>query len=119
MTAKEAKSSRKGRGGGALHPALGLRLYAMLTAPGARRRARRALEAMVQRGEEDPARGRERLGEASLPRPAAPLVWIHVGDSRQSLGLRDLIKRVRDDREDIAFLITCEQDELSRTDRGE
>ncbi len=43
-------------------------------------------------------------------RPAArsdgPRVWFHVGSELEALGIPDLINRLRDEREDLAFLVT-------------
>lgn len=68
-------------------PALSLYLAASLLAgPIARPLLRRRLA----RGREDAARLDERLGEASLPRPEGPLVWLHgasVGEATSALPL--------------------------------
>lgn len=47
-------------------------------------------------GREDPARGRERFGEAYVARPVGPLVWLHaasIGESRAALVLAEGIRR--------------------------
>lgn len=52
--------------------------------------APRYLERRVQRGKEDAARLGERYGDASIARPAGPLVWIHaasIGESIAASGL--------------------------------
>lgn len=35
-----------------------------------------------------------------------PRVWIHVGSELEALGIPDLINRLRDERDDLAFLVT-------------
>ena len=40
--------------------------------------AERHLRKRLARGKENPDRWREKLGEASLPRPDGPLVWMHA-----------------------------------------
>ena len=43
------------------------------------------------RGKELPDRWREKLGEASLPRPEGPLIWLHAVGLGEVLALRGLI----------------------------
>ena len=48
-------------------------------------------------------------GTASPIRPAppnAPLIWLHVGSELEALGVPDLIDRLRDQRDDLAILVT-------------
>lgn len=70
-----------------LPPALSLyRLATRLAAPV----APAVLASRARKGKEDESRINERLGHASLPRPAGELVWIHgasVGESRVTLTL--------------------------------
>lgn len=78
---------------------LPLRIYgaaADLLGPAAYRRVRGQLAAHGT----DPARWPERMGHATLPRPAGPLVWFHaasVGESVSALGLMDHWVRTRPD----------------------
>lgn len=55
------------------------------------------LEKRVRKGKEDSARLPERQGQASLPRPAGPLGWVHaasVGEAQSALILiRNLLQR--------------------------
>jgi 3-deoxy-D-manno-octulosonic-acid transferase len=82
-----------------------LRLYRLLTGLSAP-----ALEALLRRrlkrGKEDPARIKERRGEASLERPPGFLVWIHavsVGEANSAL---PLIEALLAHRPALAVLLT-------------
>ena len=50
------------------------------------------LRRRAARGKEDPARLGERLGRASVPRPAGPLVWLHGVSVGESLSLLPLVE---------------------------
>jgi 3-deoxy-D-manno-octulosonic-acid transferase len=64
------------------------------------------LKARARRGKEDAERLRERLGHASLDRPAGPLVWMHAVSVGESLSLLPLIGALRAERPDLAILVT-------------
>ncbi|HXQ17828.1 MAG TPA: 3-deoxy-D-manno-octulosonic acid transferase [Caulobacteraceae bacterium] len=64
------------------------------------------LKARARRGKEDAERLRERLGHASLDRPAGPLVWMHAVSVGESLSLLPLIGALQAERPDLAILIT-------------
>ncbi|MDP2260631.1 MAG: 3-deoxy-D-manno-octulosonic acid transferase [Caulobacter sp.] len=64
------------------------------------------LRMRASRGKEDPARLGERLGHASVARPASPLVWIHAVSVGESLSVLPLVERLRERRPDIAVLVT-------------
>lgn len=52
------------------------------------------LSARVRQGKEDPTRLNERMGVPSRPRPAGPLIWIHVasvGEAQSIMSLIDLM----------------------------
>ena len=51
-------------------------------------------------------RVRERLGHASLPRPAGQLIWFHAASVGESLSVLTLIKRMGEQAPDAEFLIT-------------
>lgn len=68
--------------------------------------ARRHLEKRLARGKEDPARWREKLGEASAPRPDGPLVWMHAVGVGEVLALPGLVNRLRSIRPDVTVLLT-------------
>lgn len=64
------------------------------------------LRRRLKRGKEDPARWREKLGEASLPRPDGPLVWMHAVGLGEVMALRGLILAMGTARPDLSFLVT-------------
>jgi 3-deoxy-D-manno-octulosonic-acid transferase len=64
------------------------------------------LKARARRGKEDAERLRERLGHASLERPAGPLVWMHAVSVGESLSLLPLIGALRAERPELAVLVT-------------
>ncbi len=60
----------------------------------------------MRRGKEDPLRFRERLGEASLARPAGPLIWLHAASVGESLSLLPLIERLGSGQKGLVLLVT-------------
>ena len=64
------------------------------------------LRRRLKRGKEDPARWREKLGMASLPRPAGPLVWLHAVGLGEVMALRGLIAAMGQARPECSFLVT-------------
>jgi 3-deoxy-D-manno-octulosonic-acid transferase len=68
--------------------------------------AAQLLKARARQGKEDPARLAERLGHASAPRPAGPLVWMHAVSVGESLSLLPLIATLGAERPDLAILVT-------------
>lgn len=90
-------------------PKTGLALY--LASRRFRSRARAAEELASQRavGSEDPARGEERLGQSQIARPQGVVVWLHAGNEGEALGFPELIERMREERDDLSFLVTTSQ----------
>jgi 3-deoxy-D-manno-octulosonic-acid transferase len=82
-----------------------LRLYLAATAWAAPLAAQH-LKKRLARGKEHPARWREKLGEASLPRPDGPLVWMHAVGLGEVLALRGLIEAMQAARPELNFLVT-------------
>lgn len=82
---------------------LALRVYRFLTGV-ATPLAPRLLARRLERGKEQPARLAERRGEASVPRPRGPLVWVHVASVGEMLAAVPLIERIR--AQDFAVLVT-------------
>jgi 3-deoxy-D-manno-octulosonic-acid transferase len=68
--------------------------------------APRLLQARAARGKEDAGRLHERLGLASIPRPAGPLIWLHGVSVGETVSLLPLIQRLRDKRADLTILVT-------------
>ena len=68
--------------------------------------AERHLRNRLARGKEHPDRWREKLGEASCPRPDGPLVWMHAVGLGEVLALRGLIEEMHATRPDLNFLVT-------------
>lgn len=64
------------------------------------------LNRRLRGGKEDAERFRERLGEASLPRPVGAVVWVHAASVGESLSVLALIKRVLAERPALSALIT-------------
>lgn len=82
-----------------------LRAYLAATAWSAPLAARH-LQARLARGKENPDRWREKLGEASHPRPDGPLLWMHAVGLGEVLALRGLIEELLGARPDLQFLVT-------------
>ncbi|MDF2232578.1 3-deoxy-D-manno-octulosonic acid transferase [Albimonas sp. CAU 1670] len=66
----------------------------------------RLLAARERKGKEDPARMREKLGEATLPRPPGLLAWFHAASVGESLSVLGLIAELRAARPDVEVLVT-------------
>mgnify|MGYP002654620973 CR=1 FL=1 len=63
------------------------------------------LQKRLAKGKELPDRWREKLGEATLPRPAGPVIWLHAVGLGETLALRGLIAAMAD-RTEARFLVT-------------
>ncbi len=81
------------------------RLYRLLT-DAAGPALRLHLRYRIGRGREDPQRIGERLGETSRGRPPGRLVWLHAASVGESMSVLGLIRRLRDERRDLALLVT-------------
>lgn len=64
------------------------------------------LRRRVRRGKEDPVRLPERLGQASMPRPPGPLVWLHAASIGESLAILPLLEALANTRPGLQTLIT-------------
>lgn len=67
--------------------------------------APRLLKRRLAKGKELPERWREKLGEATQPRPSGKLIWLHAVGLGETLALRGLIRALAD-RSDANFLVT-------------
>lgn len=68
--------------------------------------ARLHLRRRLKRGKEDPARFREKLGEASAPRPEGALIWMHAVGVGEVLALPGLAARLMAAQPGVRVLIT-------------
>ena len=64
------------------------------------------LRRRLRRGKEDPTRWREKLGEASFPRPDGDLIWLHAVGLGEVMALRGLINAIGQAQPDLSFLVT-------------
>ncbi|PZQ64190.1 MAG: 3-deoxy-D-manno-octulosonic acid transferase [Phenylobacterium zucineum] len=64
------------------------------------------LRRRAARGKEDAARLPERLGHASVPRPAGGLVWLHAVSVGEATSLLPLVAAFRVRRPDLTLLVT-------------
>jgi len=72
-----------------------LRLYRLASMAAAKPVASWLLSHRIKRGKEDPARLAERYGQASLPRPSGPLIWLHGASVGELLAIIPLVERLR------------------------
>jgi len=82
---------------------LALRLYRLASAAGSPM-APQVLARRLYRGKEHPERLAERRGEATLQRPAGPLIWVHGASVGEMLAAVPLIERLR--AQNFAVLVT-------------
>ncbi len=80
-----------------------LRLYRMLTTAAAPL-ASTVLSYRLKQGKEHRVRLPERRGEASIPRPAGPLVWLHGASVGEITAVFPLVERIR--ARDLNVLVT-------------
>lgn len=64
------------------------------------------LNRRLTRGKELPDRWREKLGEATQPRPDGPLIWLHAVGLGETLALRGLITALAEQAPGAEFLVT-------------
>ncbi len=64
------------------------------------------LHRRARRGREEPGRLAERLGTASLERPAGLLVWLHAASVGEAVSCLALIDRLRAERPSLSVLLT-------------
>jgi 3-deoxy-D-manno-octulosonic-acid transferase len=59
-----------------------------------------------ERGKEDPARFRERLGISRVTRPEGPLIWVHAASVGEATAVLGLIEYLLETRPDLEILVT-------------
>lgn len=64
------------------------------------------LRRRLARGKEDPARWREKLGQATAARPGGPVIWLHAVGLGEVLALRGLIGEMAAQAPGAEFLVT-------------
>lgn len=72
-----------------------LQLYRLASSAAAKPFASWLLTQRIKRGKEDPARLAERYGQATLPRPSGPLIWLHSASVGEILAIVPLVERLR------------------------
>ena len=64
------------------------------------------LRRRAERGKEDPARWRERLGSAGLARPDGPLLWLHAASVGEARSILPLVEALLAGRSALQVLVT-------------
>ena len=64
------------------------------------------LKRRLAKGKEEAGRWREKLGEASVPRPQGPLIWLHAVGLGEVLALRGLVLALSRENPNLHFLLT-------------
>lgn len=65
------------------------------------------LRRRLRAGKEEPHRWAEKLGQATLPRPAGALIWVHAVSVGEGLSVLPLLKALLAARADATVLLTC------------
>jgi len=65
------------------------------------------LRRRLRAGKEDPQRWGERMGHASLQRPAGRVIWLHAVSVGEGLSVLPLLKALVAARTDVTVLLTC------------
>jgi 3-deoxy-D-manno-octulosonic-acid transferase len=86
-------------------PGFRLKAYRVLTSL-ARPAAPMLLGLRARHGKEEPARRGERLGQASVERPAGRLAWFHAASVGETNAILPLISALSEQRPALSFLIT-------------
>ncbi|WP_245296825.1 MULTISPECIES: glycosyltransferase N-terminal domain-containing protein [Rhodomicrobium] len=105
LAGRDAAAATPVSAGGSVAPGLSLRAYRTISRaihPAAGMFLRRR----SQRGKEVPERLNERMGIASLSRPAGTLLWFHAASVGETNVVLPLIEALRKERPDLGILLT-------------
>lgn len=80
---------------------IGLSIYLLIA-----RWTSAAMARRITRRTQDPKTLKERLGRPMLPRPKGPLIWFHLSSDAEAEAVLELIRRMRDERDELNFLLT-------------
>ncbi|MDJ0630659.1 MAG: glycosyltransferase N-terminal domain-containing protein [Rhodobacter sp.] len=82
------------------------------------RRDRASRRALGETGEAGKTQRNERLGQATESRPDGPLIWVHSGQDRHALSVRELAFRLRQERPELQFLLTTSASRRKASEPG-
>jgi len=91
--------------GGSVARGLALKTYRAMSR-GIRPAAGILLRRRSRQGKEVPERLGERMGHASVPRPATPLLWFHAASVGETNAILPLMEALRQERPELGILLT-------------
>jgi 3-deoxy-D-manno-octulosonic-acid transferase len=105
LVGRDMEETLPASAGGRLPRGLLLKSYRALS-HGVRPAAGLLLRRRSRQGKELPERLGERMGHASIPRPATPLVWFHAASVGETNAVLPLIHLLRRERPELGILLT-------------